>query len=71
MQDVTTILHQTVNAFVRSDYDARSSIFRSMYSQAFAYTVVKEWSPQQPQVNHSIDAKFSNSLVRPVYVLRR
>jgi hypothetical protein len=28
----------------------------------------KRVSPQQPQANHSIDAKFSNSLVRPVYV---
>jgi hypothetical protein len=26
--------------------------------------------PQQPQVNESIDAKFSNLLVRPVYLLR-
>ncbi len=29
----------------------------------------KRGLPHQPQPNHSIDAKFSNSLVRPVYLL--
>ena len=29
----------------------------------------KRGLPQPTQVNHSIDAKFSNSLVRPVYLL--
>jgi hypothetical protein len=35
--------------------------------------LTRRWSkrglPQQPQVNHSIDAKSSNSLVHPVYLL--
>jgi hypothetical protein len=34
---------------------------------------INHWSKrglqQQPQLNHSIDAKFSNSLARPVYLL--
>lgn len=31
----------------------------------------KRATPQQRQTNDFIDAKFSNSLVRPVYLVRR